>query len=156
MLLLLCSDSIESCHRRCTTSRQSAGLLFHIDSKMSFASGGTGGLGLLTATWLSQRSVSAIVLGGRSGKISNPADLQVFTSMDCMVTLFAGDSASADATSGLLSSNNSQSLAGIMHAAGIQVKAEASLKGASAKDVQNIINLICKYYRLACPISIVL
>ena len=111
---------------------------------MPFAPGGTGGLGLLTAAWLSQRSASAIILGGRSGKLSNPADLQVFSSMDCIVTLFAGDSASADATSGLLSSNSSQPLAGIMHAAGIQVKAGASLKEASAKKVQNIIKLICK------------
>ena len=87
----------------------------------SFCAGGTGGLGILTATWLSQRSALALVLGSRSGRIANCQELQAFVSMECEVTLFAGDSASAEAASGLLSSNNRQPLAGISHAAGIQV-----------------------------------
>ena len=61
------------------------------------------------------------MLGSRSGRLAQSADLHVFTNVDCEVTLYAGDSASAETASGLLSHNDGHPVAGIMHAAGIQV-----------------------------------
>lgn len=85
--------------------------------------GGTGGLGLLTATWLAHKSAQGLILVGRSGRLAKPESLGVFRSLDCLVSLQAGDTSLKESASALLQGAASQQLplAGVMHAAGIQV-----------------------------------
>ena len=73
--------------------------------------------------WHVQSTAKAVLLTGRSGRLARPSDLHPFQAMDCLVTIFAGDCAQAEAAEGLLHCTSLERfrLGGITHAAGIQV-----------------------------------
>lgn len=91
---------------------------------MLLLSGGTGGLGLLTATWLAQGSTAGLVLTGRTGRLARPEDLKPIHTTHCLVTIVAGDSAVTETAHALVYAANQHGLHAdsLVHAAGIQVR----------------------------------
>jgi len=104
----------------CNTTRRVVGC-FLLNSFRS--AGGTGGLGLLTATWLAEQNVLDLVLTGRTGRIPRPQDLHALAHAGCLVTLYAGDASMAETARGLAhcAGSHGATLGGVLHAAGLQV-----------------------------------
>ncbi len=85
--------------------------------------GGSGGLGLLFAGWMVQSGARCVILLGRSGRVAAAADLMCLAAGPAQVVVMradvsrgeeAGAAAAAAAAVG-------RRLAGVIHAAGVQV-----------------------------------
>ena len=85
--------------------------------------GGSGGLGLLTANWMAGSGARSLVLLGRSGYAAISADAGVISSSLALVTLVKSDVGfSEDAKAALWAARGRDGrLGGIVHAAGVQV-----------------------------------
>lgn len=86
------------------------------------ATGGTGGLGLLTASWMQLQGASSLTLTGRTGRLASTPTLHSLVSGAGVVTLMATDAATAEGAASLAYSKAATALGGILHAAGIQVQ----------------------------------
>ena len=82
--------------------------------------GGTGGLGLLTARWIAQNGASRLVLASRSGKRSSASagEWQLLTASDAEAIVQRCDSADDGHVKRLVASTL-DSLVGVWHAAGV-------------------------------------
>ena len=89
--------------------------------------GGTGGLGLLTANWLSASRSSHLTLLGRSGRLSD--SLGALASSPALVHVLRSDVTGVEeaAASVNLASRSDRGAVGIIHAAGLQVRSRACL-----------------------------
>lgn len=85
--------------------------------------GGSGGLGLLFASWLQQAGAQSLLLLGRSGRAAAPTDLANLAGGGCQTDISRADMAHAEEAAAALC--NASSLAGIIHAAGTQVSLSA-------------------------------
>lgn len=97
--------------------------LFKASVDVFHCAGGTGGLGLLTAAWLQQSTPSSLLLIGRTGRVRLSPALEGLLQGPGSLTIQAAEASSAeDAVSlGKGSRTFSAVLAGIIHAAGVQV-----------------------------------
>lgn len=101
-----------------------------VQSSGTFAvTGGLGGLGLLTASWLVGRGALALVLVSRAGLAASSADASTVTRSAALVAMAKCDaSASEDAALlARLAQTQAEPFGGIMHTAGVQVCALIAL-----------------------------
>lgn len=101
-----------------------------VQSSGTFAvTGGLGGLGLLTASWLVGRGALALVLLSRAGLAASSADASPITRSVALVAMAKCDaSASEDAALlAQLARTQAEAFGGIMHTAGVQVCALLAL-----------------------------
>lgn len=85
--------------------------------------GGSGGLGLLFASWMVHSGAQCIILLGRSGQLASAADLQLFASSEAQICIIRADVSRGEegAAAAGAAARIHRSLAGVIHAAGIQV-----------------------------------
>lgn len=94
------------------------------DAGIYMITGGTGGLGLLFASWMVQSGAQCILLLGRSGQVASSADLLPLSRSGAHIIVMRSDvSRGEEATeAAALGTKINRRLAGIIHAAGIQVR----------------------------------
>ena len=86
--------------------------------------GGSGGLGLLFAGWMVQCGARCVVLLGRSGRVAAAADLHALAAGPARVVVLRADVACGEeaAVAAVAAAAVNRRLAGVIHAAGVQVR----------------------------------
>jgi len=87
--------------------------------------GGSGGLGLLFAGWMVQSGARCVVLLGRSGRVAAAADLHALAAGLARVMVMRADVARGEeaAAAATAAAAVDRRLGGVIHAAGVQVRA---------------------------------
>ena len=93
---------------------------------MDCATGGTAGLGLLTASYMLSCGAASLILLGRTGRCANADDMRLLTDdrCDACVTLLRADvSGRSEAGHAVAAAHeNPVRLGGLVHAAGLQAR----------------------------------
>ncbi len=95
-----------------------------LDPKAAYViTGGSGGLGLLFAGWMVQSGARCVVLLGRSGRVAAAADLQSLAAGQARVMVMRADVSRGEeaAAAAMAAAAVDRRLAGVIHAAGVQV-----------------------------------
>ncbi|KAK9803914.1 hypothetical protein WJX72_004698 [[Myrmecia] bisecta] len=111
-----------------------------INAKATYiVTGGAGGLGLLTASWMVEAGALSLVLLGRTGRAASAAHLAALTRSGCLVTVMRSDVSRQDEAAAALEAARAlgRPLGGIIQAAGLQV--EARLLKQSAQSMRAVI-----------------
>ena len=95
-----------------------------LNGKLSYViTGGTGGLGLLFASWMVHSGTQNVILLGRSGRLAKAADLQFLACSDAQIVVLRSDlSLGEESAAAALFTSSTKRLAGVIHAAGVQVR----------------------------------
>ena len=90
------------------------------------ATGGTAGLGLLTASYMLSSGTASLILLGRSGRCANSADMRLLADAGnaaCVTLLRADVSGRSEAGDAVAASHDGPvRLGGLLHAAGLQAR----------------------------------
>lgn len=93
---------------------------------MQFCTGGTAGLGLLTASYMLEFGAATLILLGRTGRCANAADMRMLADEGCRacVTLLRADvSGQSEAQNTVTTAHCAPvRLGGVLHAAGLQAR----------------------------------
>lgn len=95
-----------------------------LDNKAAYViTGGSGGLGLLFASWMVQSGAHCVILLGRSGRVAAAADLLPLACSSAQVIVMRSDVSRGEeaAAAAAAATTVNRRLAGVIHAAGIQV-----------------------------------
>lgn len=100
--------------------------------------GGSGGLGMLAASWMMQWGAGALVLIGRTGRVGDAIGLGIIATARCETVVVRGDVSTAEEAAAVAAAGaGGHRLAGVLHAAGLQV--EARLLSQTAHTMRTVI-----------------
>lgn len=91
--------------------------------------GGSGGLGLLFASWMVQSGAQCVILLGRSGRVAAAADLLPLAHSSAQVIVLRSDVSRGEeaAAAAAAAASINRRLAGVIHAAGLMVRVQPRL-----------------------------